>query len=142
MGADMISQAEDRGEVEIDGETGEGGHAACLLLLFVLVGKDALWHTVFTSLVIGWFRSLILSSLVSRANGVFNYFDGESGAAPCWSLRTGLIALEDRKLRFLEERRLQRLEVTILCLLASSDSAASCKEAVLEQALPAVLESR
>jgi hypothetical protein len=78
MGADMISQAEDRGEVEIDGETGEGGHAACLLFLFVLVGKDALWHIIFTSLVIGWFRSLILSSLVSRANGVLIYFDGES----------------------------------------------------------------
>jgi hypothetical protein len=92
MGADMISQAEDRGEVEIDGETGEGGHAACLLLLFVLVGKDALWHTVFTSLVIGWFRSLILSSLVSRANGVFNYFDGESGI-PASVLRTPPISL-------------------------------------------------
>ena len=51
MGADMISQTEDRGEIEVDGETGKGGHAACMLLFFILVGKDALCHNRFTSLV-------------------------------------------------------------------------------------------
>jgi hypothetical protein len=53
MGADVISQTQDRGEIEVDGKAGEGGHAACLLLFFVLVGKNALWHNAFTSLVIG-----------------------------------------------------------------------------------------
>jgi hypothetical protein len=46
MGADMVSHAENRGEIEIDGKAGKGRHAACLLLFFVLVGKDALWHNV------------------------------------------------------------------------------------------------
>ena len=41
---DAFSQAEDGGEVQVDGEAGEGGHAACCLLFFVLVREDALWH--------------------------------------------------------------------------------------------------
>jgi hypothetical protein len=29
MGADMITEAEDGGEVEVDGKTGERGHTTC-----------------------------------------------------------------------------------------------------------------
>ena len=47
MGADVISQAEDSGEVKVDGKAGEGGHVAVVLLFFVLVGKNALWHNGF-----------------------------------------------------------------------------------------------
>jgi hypothetical protein len=39
MGRDAFSQIKHGGEVEVDGEAGKGGHAACGLLFFVLVGK-------------------------------------------------------------------------------------------------------
>jgi len=57
MGADVVSQAKDRGEIKIDGEACKGRHACVGFLFFVLVGKNALWHTAFTSLVIGLVRS-------------------------------------------------------------------------------------
>ena len=44
MGRDAISQIEDGGQVKVDGKSGKGGHAACRLLFFVLVGENALWH--------------------------------------------------------------------------------------------------
>jgi hypothetical protein len=70
VGADVLSQAQDGGEVEIDGKAGKGGHAARLLLLFVLVGKDALWHNVFTSLVM---------ELVSRPYSIIPVYQGQRG---------------------------------------------------------------
>ena len=41
---EMISQAEDGGEVEVDGKARKGRHVARCLLFFVLVGKSALCH--------------------------------------------------------------------------------------------------
>jgi hypothetical protein len=51
MGADVISQTQDRDEVEVHGKAGKGGHARIGFLFFILVGQDALWHNGFTSLV-------------------------------------------------------------------------------------------
>jgi len=42
MAADVISEVEDGGEVEVDGEAGEGGQSAGRFLFFVLVGEWAL----------------------------------------------------------------------------------------------------
>ena len=68
--ADMISQAQDRGEIEIDGEACKGRHSCVGFLFFVLVGKNALWHTVFTSLVIG---------LVSHPYSIIPCIKGQRG---------------------------------------------------------------
>jgi hypothetical protein len=51
MGADVISQTQDRGEVEVNGKAGKGGHSRAGFLFFVLVGQNALCHNCLTSLV-------------------------------------------------------------------------------------------
>ena len=83
MGTDMFPEAEDKGEFEVDGKAGKGGHARVGLLFFVLVRQNALCHNGFTSLVIDLVRKPILSSLSIRANGVFIILGGGSGV---WQL--------------------------------------------------------
>ena len=51
MSADVISQTQHRGEVEVNGKAGKGGHSRAGFLFFVLVGQNALCHNCLTSLV-------------------------------------------------------------------------------------------
>jgi hypothetical protein len=74
MVPDMIAQAEDRGEIKIDGETCKGGHVGIVFFFFILVGENALCHNGCTSLVIDLVWRHSLSSLRCKANEVFDYF--------------------------------------------------------------------
>src|SRR4030042_1633012 len=71
MSPDTIANTQDGGKVQIDRKTRHGRHAPMGSLFFVLVGKNALCHNVFTSLVIDSLSKRILSYLIIRTNEVF-----------------------------------------------------------------------
>jgi len=67
---DAFSHIEDGGQIQVDRKSRQGGHAACCLLFFVLVGQDALCHNCFTSLVM---------ELVSQPYSIIPVYQGQRG---------------------------------------------------------------